>query len=315
MGYGYDFFTGRSRRYGVFRWRLEDDEAPTVLRDLTWEFAEPDQYPELVAQQEPGFMASKGEKAVHAAIVSGDPSEMLRVAGQQLKYAAAANTVAGLLALETTRSWGIELLRGVIDQGADIDADHFIRKYLPEAGLSVVIAEGLMVRLPLSRNSIILLLAELYQADENADEALRVLDTAEPTTHIRLSKTELLYLQERFGEVVAVTEGVVNDDDVTALLLAYRGRALVGLDRYDDAVSVFARVLEYANRAASVKALALVGRGMVHQARGELILAENDFTQALVEVPDDAEARRYIEELIRHPGGPDGGGRATDDIG
>jgi hypothetical protein len=37
---------------------------------------------------------------------------------------------------------------------------------------------------------------------------------------------------------------------------------------------------------------------MIHQARGDNILAENDFTQALMEVPDDPEARQHIEELI-----------------
>ena len=52
-------------------------------------------------------------------------------------------------------------------------------------------------------------------------------------------------------------------------------------------------------------AIALVGRGMINQARGEFILAENDFTQALIEVPDDEEARRHIQELIRRSGGQD----------
>jgi lipoprotein NlpI len=47
-----------------------------------------------------------------------------------------------------------------------------------------------------------------------------------------------------------------------------------------------------------VKAIALVGRGVIHQKRGDHILAENDFTQALVEVPDDPEAVQHIQELI-----------------
>ena len=55
----------------------------------------------------------------------------------------------------------------------------------------------------------------------------------------------------------------------------------------------------------NLKAIALVGRGMIHQARGENTLAENDFTQALLEVPEDPEARQHIEELIhgRPPNG------------
>jgi hypothetical protein len=45
---------------------------------------------------------------------------------------------------------------------------------------------------------------------------------------------------------------------------------------------------------------------MIHQARGEFILAENDFTQALTEVPDDTAARSHIEQLMRDPGGQEG---------
>ena len=87
-------------------------------------------------------------------------------------------------------------------------------------------------------------------------------------------------------------------------MLAYRGRALGELGRDNEAVSVYAQVLDSPNRADSIKAIALVGRGMINQARGELILAQNDFTQALVEVPNDEEARRHIQELIHGTTGP-----------
>lgn len=302
MPIGFDMHMGRDRRPGVFRWRLSEDENATILRDLTWDFAEPDQYPELVGRQKPGMMASKGEKAVHAAISSGDVPEILRVAGQNPKYAVAADAIAGLLSLETDLDRGIDLLRAAIEPGSDIDKDHFIHKYLPEAGLSVVIAEGLLVRLPLRRVSIVLLLAELYQANDRPDEALELLNGAEQTTHIRLSKSELLLQLERYEEVLAATQGVHNDDDFTALLIAYRGQALAALGRSDEALSAFVRVLEFPNRSSSVRVLALVGRGTINKARGELILADNDFTQALMEMPEDAEARRHVEEMMRNPG-------------
>jgi tetratricopeptide (TPR) repeat protein len=302
MSSGFGFFFGSTQRRDAFRWRIDRDDTPTVLRDLSWDFAEPDEYPALVAQQKPGFTASKAEKALHDAIATGDPSEIVRVAGQNPKYAAAGNVIAGLLFLETMEGYGIEILQGIVDRGDNIEKDHFVHKYLPEAGLSVVIAEGLMVRLPLSRTAVMLLLAELYQSRDRIDDSLQVLGSAEATTHVRLSKAELYLLQGRFDEVIAATEAVVNDDDITALLLAYRGRALHELGRNDEALSTFARVLEYPNRAAAVKALALIGRGTVHQSRGELILAENDFTQALVEIPGNPEARLRIEQLIRSPG-------------
>ena len=293
--------TARAAQDDLFRWRPDRDRG-TILRDLSWDFAEPDQYSELVAQQKPGMMASKAEKAFHQAVATGVPDEMLRVAGQHPKNKAPAAAIAGLLMLESDLDQGISLLRGVISDPAEIQENHFVRKYLPDAGLSVVIAAGLVVRLPLQRNSIVLLLAELYQARGLIHEALALLEATEQTTHMRLSKTEILYDADRFEDVVAATQGVINDDDFTALLLAYRGRALVELGRHDDAIGVFARVLEYPNRAEAIKAIAFVGRGMANQARGEFILAENDFTQALIEVPNDEEAKAHIQELIRGAG-------------
>lgn len=298
----------RYRRYALqqaaqddvrFRWRTGGwtDDGP-LFRDLSWDFAEPDQYPELVAKQKPGMMASKGEKAFHAAVASGDPSEILDVAGQNPKYADAAKAIAGLLLLEPNLDRGIALVEDAIRAEPDIGKDSFIRKYLPEAGLSVVIAAGVMVHLPLQRNSLVLLVAELQQARGFDDQAIALLGAAEQTSHIRLSQAEMFYEAKQFDRVLALTEGVVNDDDVTALMLAYRGRALGELGRDAEAISVLARTLEFPNQAPAIRAIALVGRGIINQARGEFILAQNDFTQALMEVPDDEEAQQHIQELI-----------------
>jgi tetratricopeptide (TPR) repeat protein len=287
----------------VFVWQPQRRDDTPVFRDLAWDFEEPDQYPALVAAQKPGMMAGKGEKALHAAIASGEPAAMLAVAGQYPKYRSVGNAVAGLLSLESDLEHGMELLEAAIGDEADVGKNQFVHKYLPEAGLSVVIAAGVMVHLPLQRNSLVLLLAELRQARGNLDGAIDTLEKAEATTHIRLSLTELLFETEQFERVISTTQGVANDDDVTALMLAYRGRAYAELSRDDEAIASLAHALEYPNRAESVKAIALVGRGIVHQKRGEHILAQNDFTQALVEVPDDEEAVQHIQELI-HGEGP-----------
>lgn len=300
----YGRVVGRHQTIGgdhVFEWRPGRDRGPG-LRDLTWDFEEPDQYPSLVASQKPGIMASKSEKAFHAAVASGDAGAILNAGAGDPKRDTAAKTIAGLLLLESDIGAAMALLDEAAKRGEEIRKDHFIHKYLPEAGLTVVIAAGVVVRLPLQTNSLILLLAELHQAQGETERALELLKAAESTTHVRLSQSELHFEAGDLEKVLELTQGVINDDDVTALMLAYRGRALAELGRDDEAVAVLARALEYPNRAESVKAVALVGRGMIHQARGENILAENDFTQALMEVPNDEDAQQHIQRLIRGGG-------------
>ncbi len=283
----------------VFVWRQRERDDGPIFRDLSWDFEEPDRYSALVASHKPGMMASKGEKAFHAAVASGDPSSMLRAAGLHPEYQVPAKAIAGLLLLESELENGISLLEEAVEGGSDVGKDHFVHRYLAEAGLTVVIAAGVVVHLPLQRNSLVLLLAELHQARGERDRALQLLEGAEPTTHMRLSRTELLYETDQFEQVLAVTQGIVNDDDVTALMLAYRGRSLAELGRHDEAISVLGRALEFPNRAEAIKAIALVGRGLIHQFREEHVLAQNDFTQALMEVPNDEEAQEHIQGLIR----------------
>lgn len=283
----------------LFEWRPRGSDQGPIFPDLSWDFEEPDRYPQLVGEQKPGMMASKAEKAFHATVASGDPVSMIQAGNDHPKYLEAARTIAGLLMLESELERGIDLLEEVVEAGAEVGKDNFLRKYLPDAGLTVVIAAGVTVHLPLQRNSLILLLAELHQARNETEQALRLLETAEQTSHVRLSQTELLYETEQFGQVLSLTEGAINDDDVTALMLAYRGRALGELGRDKEAIAVLARALEFPNRAESIKAIALVGKGLIHQARGEHILARNEFTLALMEVPGDQEAQDHIQGLIR----------------
>lgn len=287
-----------------FEWQPAPRDEGPVFRDLSWDFEEPDHYPTLVAAQKPGLMASKAEKATHAAVASGDAEAMLGAARQHPKHGLAATTIAGLLLLESDLDRGLEILDRAVATG-DVGDDHFVHEYLPEAGLSVVIAAGVMVRLPLQRNSLVLLLAELHQARGDYAEAIAMLEQTEPTSHIRLSLTEILYETGQYERVAELTQNIFNDDDVTALTLAYRGRALAALGSEDHAMASLNRALEYPNRADSVLALAHLARAMIRRKRGEQDAADEDFARALAQVSEDPDAEAHIRELIGQATPPD----------
>jgi tetratricopeptide (TPR) repeat protein len=201
------------------------DDAKEEWGDTTWEFHGPDEYPAIAAEIGPGWTAKAGEKAMHDALVTGDPHAIDLVAGQHPQYRNTADTLAGLLSLNTQRSYAGELLDRAVASGYEPQDDPFIRTYLPGAGIVVPISPGVVVPLPLMRTAVALAAAELHQAADEYERAIEVLEPVDRTTHVILSLTELLCDAGRYAEAVETTEGIVNTDDVSAITLAYRARA------------------------------------------------------------------------------------------
>jgi hypothetical protein len=208
----------------TFGYRFGDTEQE--WGDTTWEFPGPDQYPTIAAEQSPGWTAKAGEKAMHEALVMGDPYAVDLAAGEHPQYRETADTLAGLMSLNTRRSWAGELLDRAVASGYEPRDDPFVRTYLPGAGIVVPIAPGVVVPLPLMRTAVALAAAELHQAAEEYERAIAVLVQVERTTHATLSLAELLCAAGRYAKAVEITDGVVNGDDVSALTLAYRALAL-----------------------------------------------------------------------------------------
>jgi len=226
--------------------------------DTTWEFPGPDEYATLVARTDPGWFSKSGEKAMHAAVVSGDPHAIDVTAGQHPQYRNTADVLAGLMSLDSRRSYATELLSRSVSTGFDPKNDPFIRKYMPDAGLVVPIAPGVAVALPIMRVAIALIVAELHQENGNLESGIGVLESVDRTTHVTLSIVELLCAVGRFEEAIGATDGVLNDDDVTAMTLVYRGIALRETGQADEARSTLSRALAYDNRSEGVLTFARI---------------------------------------------------------
>ena len=243
----------------TFGYRLGGEEGDE-WGESTWEFPGPDQYPALAAEQQPGWMAKAGERAMHEALVSGDAYALDLVAGQHPQFRSTADTLAGLLSLNSRRSWAGDLLDGAVASGYEPQDDAFVQKYLGGAGIVVPVAPGVVVPLPLMRTAVALATAELHQDAEEYERAIAVLEPVERTTHVILSLTELLCAAGRYAEAVELTESIVNTDDVAALTLAYRAmaqrelgdidaasitlEAVVSRDRLSDEVIGFAETVK-----------------------------------------------------------------------
>jgi tetratricopeptide (TPR) repeat protein len=230
----------------------------------------------------PGVFAPKWEKALHTALIkSPNVNELPKIAAdheQARPIAALFEVVQGAVPagnFDRARS----LTAWLHGTGFDPSRDPFITKYLPGAAITLGIAEGIEVQLPLDRNTIGLLLAELHQRTGDLAAAVDVVEQLEPTTITAVSLAELYAEQGRWDDVV----GLTNDDEAATFLLIQRGIALREQGYYSASREALKEALRVRTRPAELRQMALVERGQAYFAEGKLGMARKDFERVLAD--------------------------------
>lgn len=245
----------------------------------------------------PGLLAPKGEKAFYKAVVANDPQEMLRVAEEHPDYRVLAKTIAGALLTGKDDEAASRFLAEAFTSEVD-PADHsFVRKYIPTSGFTVDIAPGVQARLLFSRDAVGLLLAEHYQDQGKIAEAIDVVEQVTPTSHAAVSLAELYTAVGRHKDVVELTEGVANEDDLTALLLVYRGIALRELGYNDASLEALKGALKSKSRDQAIRHLALSERARTYIAMNKKAMARKDLERILAEDSSYEGVQERIAEL------------------
>jgi tetratricopeptide (TPR) repeat protein len=235
------------------------------------------------AAPKPGLMAPKGEKALYAALTPNvDASKLAEVVSQFPEYALVANTVLGF-ALEDQRLRAEGALKSVFDSGRDPAQEPFARKYLGASHCTVAIADGVKTTLPLNRDAVGLMLAELLQADGNVGGAIDVVEQLEPSTHAAVSLAELYVDAKRYDAAVELTEGVMNQDDATALLCVFRGVALRERGYVEASKAAFKEALRSRSRDRAIRHRALMERARMLLADGKKAQARKDLERILAD--------------------------------
>lgn len=199
------------------------------------------------------------------------------------EHALPAAMLAGLIAIESNAAWGRQMLEWVWAQGHDPAEYRLVKTYLASTRLPVQITPEIEIDEALGRNLIGLMLAEWKQADGDVHGAADIIEQLEPTPAAALSLSELYFELGRYSEVVEVTDGLENGDDVTALLLVYRGVALRELGHHESARLAFKEALRARSRSREVRFRALVERALTYHAEGKLGLARKDLDRIRAE--------------------------------
>lgn len=249
----------------------------------------------------PSMFAPKWEKALHKALVKdGDIAAAVKVADQYPEAREITALFEALLSaipngdLDRARS----LLEWVYRSGFDPAADAFISKFLPDREFALGVAEGVIVSLPLDRDALALLLAEILQTAGALDAAVDTVEGLEnPTTIAAVSLAELYADQKRWDAVVELTNGISNEDEPSMYLLIQRGIALRENGFFESAREAFKEALRIRSRPGDLRNRAYLERGITYLTEGKKGMARKDFERVLAQDANYPGLREQIAQL------------------
>lgn len=175
------------------------------------------------------------------------------------------------------------LLGWLFDAGYDPAADAFVTKYVDESVITIPIATGIMASMIWDRQALGLLVAELEQEVGNHERAISVVEQLEPTTVAAVSLAELYAEEERWADVVDLTNGLTNEDEAAMFLLIQRGTGLREQGYFEAAREALKEALRVRSRQTELRHLAWVARGYTYLSEGKRTMARKDFERVLAE--------------------------------
>jgi tetratricopeptide (TPR) repeat protein len=249
-----------------------------------------------LAPKKPGWFAPKGEKELYKAIQAGEVEAIKAVGEKHPDFRLASNSLAGLWLAGSEPQEAARLLEQAFSSGLDPAEDEFVSKYVP-AAVRLSIAPGVAAELPVSRDVVGLALAELKEGAGDHEGAIDIVEQLEPTTYAAVSLAELYSQTGRHDDVIELTDGIKNEDDASALLCVFRGRAFREQGFHDAAHEALKEALRARSRAAPIRHLALADRAQNYLAQGKKSQARKDLERILAEDSDYEGVREQLAEL------------------
>ena len=248
------------------------------------------------APARPGLLAPKAEKRLWKATVDQNADEATQVGEEFPEYRTAAYSIAAWLSVSEHPELAKGLLSEAFQTGEDPAASPFIQKYVRSL-IELMIAPGVKVALPIGRDAIGLLLAELQQDADELDRAIETVEHLEPSAPAAVSLAELYSQSGRHDEVIELTNHLENVDDATALLLVYRGIALRETGYLDGSLEAFKEALRPRSRDSVIRNLAYSERARTYVAQGKKAMARRDLERVLAADSSYEGVRDRLDEL------------------
>ena len=165
----------------------------------------------------------------------------------------------------------------------DPTTNPFVTRYLPGARMSLEVAVGIALELPLTRDAIGLALAEAHQSAGDLQAAVEVVEHLTPSTVSAVSLAELYIEQQRWDDVIDLTNGITNDDESGMFLLIQRATALRESGTPGAAREALKEALRLRSRPSGLRHLALIERAYTYMAERKPAMARKDLDKVLAE--------------------------------
>lgn len=226
-------------------------------------------------------LMSKAEKTLFAAVAADDVSKLSTMAADDGDVAAVARLLLGIrVAANEPRTAATALAEATAD-GAPPWDHRFMRRVFPDLRVCTLLAPGVPAVIPLGREAVVLLQAELLSTQGRYLDSVSIL-TAEPPTALLGLALAATYLAIGQNEaVVTLTDELTNIDDVTALCMVARGVAYRTTGRFDEALEAFDASLSDASRHPGMIVAALEERANLLRLVGDDLAAQADVERIL----------------------------------
>lgn len=176
--------------------------------------------------------------------------------------------------------------------------DSLMAKYIPGGVTQIQVTPSVVVEVEFGSMAAALGLAEIYQRGGRREEAIAVLqqlDEISSAPALTLSLAELLSEAKAYEEVVQLTAGVRNEDDLTLQLCIYQAEALQAQGMTDAALEVYREALRARKRDPELLKAARYGRGKIYIEGNRKAQGRKDLGRVYADDP----GYRDVAELLK----------------
>lgn len=199
---------------------------------------------------------------------------------------------------EGKESQAIDFLERIIQSDAEFPTN-LMKKYIASAHIQISITKNVTANVPFDGLGVALILAELYQDQNQIDKAISLLEEIEIASEepaITLSLCELYSKQNFWDAIIDRAKETESEDDITLETLVYYGRAMQEKGLRDAAISVFTKAVARKKERNPILLLeAKYSRAMSYKSTGKNSQANRAFQEIFAEKPDFKDVKMLLE--------------------